>query len=358
MTSDPESQKRHQAWLDKTTHLPPDPYSTDAVERRAADNLGLFNRPLPPPDPGATKGLAILVLIGGGAALFAAIVVVAYVYDFVRAHPLVTVTGLVVALAFYYLPRRWKIRSAWGAIGFCLAALAAAFVSHSVQQNALAKVNARETDFIAAAEPKFRAIALNAVERGLQRVRIASTVEASTEFRPADRPGALLIITRTMRYGWSSAGHQMNIKLKMSAAISQDDIKKSAPIDPGKISYSQPKLIAEFVFSDRSDAVGRRPRFRNHGDLSAPEKNFIDNEIIARSPIAAVTIDKCQKATTSTEKEDGDVALKKWDSGSAMERNLDGQMRETNFFRCEIVQTNNRNIVRYMLDSYSLIPNS
>lgn len=364
MTSDPESQKRHQAWLDKTTHLPPDPYSTDAVERRAADNLGLFNRPISPPDPGATRGLAILVLIGGGAALFAAIVVVAYVYDFVRAHPLVTVTGLVAAVGFYYLPRRWKIRSAVCVIGLCLAALAAVFVTHSVQENALVKVNARETDFIAAAEPKFRAIAFHAVERGLRRAGLCGDCkgEARTDFRPAGRPGALLIITRTVSYSWPLSGHRMNIYLKASATISQDDIKNNIPIEPRKIRYSQPELIAEFVFPDKRSTYGGAVRLRSLKDLSSGENSFVNTEIVARNAIAQQKIRECQSGNPFKTREGNETVSMLEGSETVEEKNSEGLVQRTNYFKCESMQTNSWpdvvNTLRFTLRSYSLMPGS
>jgi hypothetical protein len=362
MGSDPESQKRYQAWLDKRTYLPPDPYSTDAAERRAFDDLRPINDTPLPPDGGADRGLAILALVGGAAALLAIIFIVGFAYQLVQSYPLSTVVGVAAALVFIYLPRRWKIRTACGVVGLLLVTFAVLAAYSLVQERALANINARGADFISVAEPKFRVIAFHAVERGLRHALVCAdcTGEASTEFRPAHRPGALLIVTRTMRYGWPISGHQMNINLQMSATISQDDVKNNAPIEPQRIEYSKPVLVAEFVFPEKRNVYGGAVKFRSFDDLSQLEKSFVNSEIIARNPIAWEKIQKCRTGKPFNTWVGQESVSMIDESDTVSERNPDGQMQQTNYFKCERFQTNRWpdvvNTVRYTLRSYSLIP--
>lgn len=354
MTSDPESQKRYQAWLGKTTDLPPDPYSTDAVERRAVDDIRFVHNTPRPTDDGAGRGRAMLALLGGGAAIFATAVVVAYTYNFVQAHPVVTATGLAAIVAFFYLPRRWKIRSLCAAIALCLATFAVLIINNLIQENALEKVNARQGEFLSAAEPQFRVIASRAVEDGLKRAQLCADCagEATHEFYPALRRRASLSTRRTTRYSRSIAGHQMNIDLTVGATISLDNIKSSLPIEPTKIAYSKPDLIVEFVFADKTDTYGRAPRFRNFDDLSQPEKNFVKNEIIARSPNALEVIGKCRTGTPSLAKEGNENVLMISDSDTAAGFKSDERV----FFKCEMFRSDHSrnpvNTLRFTLRLY------
>jgi hypothetical protein len=358
MSSDPEAQKRHQAWLDKTTNLPPDPYSTDAVERRAADDLRPINRAPPPPDAGADRGLAMLALVGGAAGVIAVIFIVGFAYQFVQTYPLTTAVGMAAIVVFIYLPRRWKIRSLCGAIVLCLATFAVLAINHLLQENALEKVNARESEFISAAEPQFRAIALQVVEDGLRHAQVCAdcTGEASHDFYPALRRRASLATKRTTRYSRSIAGHQMNINLTVGATISLDHIRNNLPIEPKMIAYTKPELIVEFVFADKNDNYGRAPRFRNFDDLSKPEKMFVGNEITARTPIALDVMKKCWRGKAVLTTEGNENVSMVSESDTVSERHPAGYMQATVFFKCEVIQANDRrnptNTIRFTLRSY------
>jgi hypothetical protein len=257
-------------------------------------------------------------------------------------------------VVFIYLPRRWKIWSLCAAIGVWLAASAVIAIDNLLQESALEKINARQGEFLSAAEPQFRVIASRAVEDGLRRAQLCADCagEATHEFYPALRRRASLSTRRTMRYSRSIAGHQMNINLTVGATISLDDIKSNLPIEPTKIAYSKPDLVVEFVFADKTDTYGRAPRFRNFDDLSQPEKNFVKNEIIARSPNALDVIGKCRTGTPSLANEGNENVLMISESDTAAGLKSDERV----FFKCEMFRSNHSrnqvNTVRFTMRLY------